>query len=680
MQGATHEIHLQKEEVKMRIETLRLELEKHRVLYHVHDTPEISDELYDSLMGELSFLEKANPEFRSKDSPTQRIGGDVLTEFVKVKHEYPQWSFDNVFSLQELSEWEERNRKMLQKSGIDTVPSYVAEMKIDGLKVVLTYEKGLLIRAATRGDGKVGEDVTENIKTIRSIPLVLSEPLTLTVIGEAWIEKKELVKLNKERELTGEAPYANTRNLAAGTLRQLDPKIVAKRNLKLFAYDVEGSLKETQEEELSLLESLGFLVNKNRRLCKCLDEVQAFYDSWKEKKEGEEYGIDGLVVKTNERDLWDALGYKAKSPRAGIAYKFPAEEVSAVIETIIYQVGRTGVVTPVAELTPTLLAGSLVKRATLHNKDEMERLGVHEGDTVGLRKAGDVIPEIFTVFTALRNKDARVFIFPTRCPECHTALEKEKIGKEYSVGLYCKNKDCPAKHIENLIHFVSKKAMNIEGLGEKIIETLFDLGLITDYASLFELKKEDIENLEGFGEKSADNFLKEREKASHVELARLLFALGIRHLGEETAKELSKRVKTIEGVLHLSYDDLVAIPSIGDKVALSLVEYRSDERAFFQLRRLLPFLTLTNSLFGNEGGGKLAGLTFVITGTFENFSREEAKALLEKEGGKVSSSVSKKTDYLIAGEAAGSKLADAESLDVPIVGEEYLTSLRVDFF
>ncbi len=675
MQEKTHEVRPEKEEVKKRIETLRTELEKHRVLYHVHDTPQISDELYDSLMSELSSLEKINPEFRSKDSPTERIGGEVLTQFVKVKHEYPQWSFDNVFSWEELCEWEERNKKLLQKSNIEIPPSYVAEMKIDGLKVVLSYQKGVLVRAATRGDGKVGEDVTENIKTIRSIPLVLSEPLTITVIGEAWIEKKELVKLNKERKDSGEALYANTRNLAAGTLRQLDPKVVAKRNLKLFAYDIEGSSKETQEDELRLLESLGFLVNKNRTVCKDLTAVQAFYDSWKEKKEEEEYGIDGLVVKTNERVLWDALGYKAKSPRAGIAYKFPAEEVSALIESVTFQVGRTGVITPVAELTPILLAGSLVKRATLHNKDEMERLDVHEGDTVGLRKAGDVIPEIFTVFTALRPKGARVFVFPARCPECHFVLEKEKVGKDYSVGFYCKNKDCPAKHIENLVHFVSKKALNIEGLGEKIIETLFDLGLISDYASLFELKKEDIQNLEGFGEKSADNFLKEREKASHVELSRLLFALGIRHVGEETAKELAKRVETIEGVLHLSYNDLVAIPSIGDKVALSLTLHRSDEIAFSHLCRLLPHLTVTNSLFGREEDGKLSGLTFVITGTFERFSREEAKELLESHGGKVSSSVSKNTDYLIAGASAGSKLADAERLDVAIVGEEYLKNL-----
>ncbi len=675
MQGITDERNVDKEEIKKRTQTLREELEKHRILYHVKDAPEISDELYDSLMSELFSLEKENPEFHSKDSPTERIGGEVLAEFVKVKHEYPQWSFDNVFSFEELCEWEDRNKKILEKAGIKEAPSYVAELKIDGLKVVLTYEAGRLLRAATRGDGKVGEDITHNMKTVRSIPLVLSEPLTITVIGEAWIEKKELEKLNKEREKACEALYANTRNLAAGTLRQLDSKVVAERNLKLFAYDVEGSLKETQEEELLFLESLGFLVNTNRKYCHDLKEVEAFYDAWKEKKNNEEYGIDGVVIKTNERALWDALGYTAKSPRGGIAYKFPAEEASAVIESITYQVGRTGVVTPVANLTPTLLAGSLVRRATLHNKDEMERLGIHEGDTVGLRKAGDVIPEIFSVFTALRPKDARGFIFPTRCPECQSILEKEKIGKDYSVGLYCKNKDCPAKHIENLIHFVSKKAMNIEGLGEKIIETLFDLGLITDYASLFELKKEDIENLEGFGEKSADNFIKEREKSSHVELSRLLFALGIRHVGEETAKELAKRVETIEGVLHLPYESLVAIPSIGDKVALSLALYRSDEQAFFKLRRLLSHLTITNSLFGKKKEGKLAGLTFVITGTFENFSRGDAKALLEREGGKVSSSVSKKTDYLVAGEAAGSKLADAGSLDVAIVGEEYLTNL-----
>lgn len=663
-----------KKEQKEEIEKLRKELERHRVLYHVNDTTEISDEVYDSLLVRLANLEKSYPEFDSVLSPSKRIGGEPLKEFVKVKHEHPQWSFDNVFSFLELTEWEERNRKLLDKKGMKENMSYVIEMKIDGLKVVLSYVDGKLFRAATRGDGEVGEDITENIKTVKSIPLTLPLQVTGTIIGEAWMKKSDLEKINKEREKDRLPLYANTRNLSAGTLRQLDPKVVAKRRVKIFAYDIEGGEYGTQEEELKKLSEFGFLVNNDRIVTKSLEEVQSFYNEWKEKKEHEEYGIDGLVIKVNERSLWDALGYTAKSPRGGIAYKFPAEEATAKLLDIAYQVGRTGAVTPVAELTPTLIAGSTVRRATLHNKDEMERLDLHVGDTVGLRKAGDVIPEIFSVFPSLRPESSKAFSFPTTCPECHFPLEKEALGKSFSVALYCKNKECPAKHIENLIHFVSKKAMNIEGLGEKIIETLHDLGLVTDYASLFELTKEDVESLEGFGEKSAQNFLIEREKSKKVELYKLLFALGIRHIGEETAKELAKKVNTVSDLLHLSYDGLVIIPSIGSTVALSFIEYKSDEQNLFRLHRLLPHLQINNSLFGGNSG-KLSGLTFVITGTFEHFSRDEAKKLIENNGGKVSSSVSSKTSFVIAGEKPGSKIDDAEKLGVKVVGEEYLTSL-----
>ncbi len=662
-------------EAKYRIDALREELEKHRVLYHVHDTPKISDESYDSLMRELALLEEKYPDFKSSLSPSERVGGEPLLSFQKVIHDFPQWSFDNAFSFEELLVWEERNRKLLQKWGMSKMPSYVAEMKIDGLKVILTYKEGKLMRAATRGDGEVGEEVTENMKTVKSLPLIVSNKASLTIVGEAWMKKSDLENINKEREKEGLPAYANTRNLAAGTLRQLDPKIVAKRRIKFFAYDIEGGEIETQEGELKTLSDLGFLVNTARKFCLNLEEVEVFYNIWKNKKGNEEYGIDGLVIKINERALWDTLGYTAKSPRGGIAYKFPAEEVTTQILDISYQVGRTGAVTPVAELTPVLLAGSTVRRATLHNKDEMERLDIHEGDTVGLRKAGDVIPEIFTTFLSLRREGAKPYVFPTRCPECHFKLEKENLGKEFSVAFYCKNKDCPAKHIENLIHFVSKKAMNIEGLGEKIIETLHDIGLVSDYASLFLLKKEDLENLEGFGEKSALNFIKEREKARTVELHRLIYALGIRHVGEETAKEIAKCVETMHDLLHSSYEKLVVLPSIGDKVALSLIEYKSDEMSITKLRALLPHLTVVNTLFGNVVEGALAGLTFVITGSFEHFSREEAKTLIEKHGGKVSVSVSKKTSMLIAGKDPGSKRENALKYDVAIVGEEYLQNL-----
>lgn len=674
------------EEAKERVLKLRNELEKHRILYHVHDAPTISDEAYDSLLSELDGLEKEHEELAHPLSPTQRIGGESIETFVKVTHEYPQWSFDNVFSFEELSSWQERNLKLLMKnenrSDRFELPSYLVEMKIDGLKVIMTYEKGKLIRASTRGDGKVGEDITENIKTVKSIPLILPRDISLTVIGEAWIKKSDLYTINEERIKEGEQVYANTRNLSAGTLRLLDPQVVAKRNIKIFAYDIESKQEETegltlatQQDELFLLEELGFLVNKERKLCQNLEEVQAFYDSWKERKDNEEYGIDGLVIKINDRKIWSTLGYTAKSPRAGIAYKFPAEEATAKILGVTYQVGRTGAITPVAELTPTRIAGSLVRRATLHNIDEMKRLDLYAGDTVGLRKAGDVIPEIFSVFTSLRVVNAEPFIFPSHCPECHSSLQRENLGKELSSALYCKNKNCPAKHLENLSYFVSKKGMNIEGLGEKIVELLHDLGLVTDYASLFEIKKEDLKDLEGFGEKSADNFLKERERSRNVELYKLLGALGIRHVGEETAKELAKKIKTIDDLLHVGYQDLMTISGIGEKVALSLTFYRSDEESLQRLQRLLPHLTIRNSLYGKDKAGALAGKIFVLTGSFPTLSRDEAKKLIEDAGGKVASSVSKNTHFLVAGEKAGSKLEDANKLGVVVVSEDVLKKM-----
>lgn len=651
-----------------RIKELRSLLEKHRVLYHVHDTPSISDELYDSLMSELALLEKEYPEFDDDRSPTKRVGGDTLDHFEKVKHAIRQWSFDNVFSYQELVDWEDRNLTILRKAGIEKKPTYITEMKIDGLKVILTYKDGTLIRAATRGDGEVGEDITENIKTVKVIPLVLSEKISITVIGEAWMKKKDLDSINIKREKEGLQVYANTRNLAAGTLRQLDPKVVAGRNIQIFAYDIEGGNYSTQLEELEALERFGFLVNKDRLHAKTLSDVQSFYDSWSKKRAGEDYGIDGLVIKIDERDLWDELGYTAKSPRAGIAYKFPAEEVATKLNAITLQVGRTGAITPVAELVPVLVAGSVVSRATLHNADEITRLDIRIGDTVAVRKAGDVIPEIFNVFTELRPKGALPFVMPVVCPECGSILLKENVGKETSVALYCKNKDCPAKHLECLIHFVSKKGMNIEELGQKSVETFHDIGLITDFSSIFRLRKADIEGLEGFGEKSADNIIASIEKARTVALHRLLFALGIRHLGEQTAKDIAKHFQTFDKIMNANYDELIAVEGVGEKVAESLVSYFNDEHTKIILEKLLKEINIISEI--KKVTGVFTGKTFVITGTLSTLSRDEAKEIIESHGGKVSSSVSAKTSYLLTGENAGSKLADATKLSVTIIGEE----------
>ncbi len=659
---------MNKEEVKKRVNELRVFLEQHRVLYHVHDKPTISDEMYDSLMLELATLEKKFPEFDDKNSPTKRVGGDVLDHFNKVKHDIKQWSFDNVFSLEELKDWEDRNLTILKKANVSQKPTYVAEMKIDGLKVILTYKEGVLVRAATRGDGEVGEDITENIKTVKVIPLTLPNKISITVIGEAWMKKKDLIKINEERKSQNLPLYANTRNLSAGTLRQLDPKVVASRNIQIFAYDIEGGNYKTQEEELEALEGFGFLVNKDRKLCNSLEEIQKFYEKWTNKREGENYGIDGLVIKINERDIWDELGYTAKSPRGGIAYKFPAEEVATVLHAITLQVGRTGAVTPVAELTPVLIAGSTVSRATLHNANEIERLDVRVGDTVKLRKAGDVIPEIFGVFKELRPKNAKVFVMPTKCPECDSELSKETVGKETSVAFYCKNISCPAKHLEGLIHFVSKKGMNIEELGAKSIETFHDIGLITDFTSIFELKKGDIEGLEGFGDKSAENIISSIEKAKVVPLHKFLFSLGIRHLGEQTAKDIAKHFVTFDRLRKVEREELIHVEGVGEKVADSIIEFLHDPIHIKILERLLTHVTISNE--EKTPDGKLFNKTFVITGTLPTLSRDDAKDLIEKNGGRVSSSVSSKTSYLLMGENPGSKFEDATKNNIAIISEK----------
>jgi DNA ligase (NAD+) len=662
-----------------RISALRALLEKHRVLYHVHDAPEISDEVYDSLMSELQQLEQENPEYDDPYSPTHRIGGSPLDHFEKVRHTIPQWSFDNVFSRDELEHWEERNLAFLKKKGIEIRPSYVAELKIDGLKIILSYREGKLVRAATRGDGEVGEDVTENVRTIRSIPLLLPGRETLTVVGEVWMKKSYLEKINKERAKNGEPLYANTRNLAAGTLRQLDPRIVAERDLQFYAYDIETNGEEvmfsSQSDELETLKKFGFMVNNDSKRCKDLDEIQRFYDSWIPKRQGENFGIDGLVIKTNERDLWDALGYTAKSPRAGIAYKFPAEEAATTLKAITLQVGRTGAVTPVAELVPVRIAGSTVARATLHNEDEIKRLDVRVGDTVMLRKAGDVIPEIFDVAMDLRPKHAKRFVMPTECPECGSSLKREQVGKQDSAAWYCKNPDCPAKHLESLIHFVSKKGVNIEGMGDKIIEFFHDVGLITDFASIYRLKYSDIAGLEGFGEKSAENLIAAIDTARQVPLHRFIFALGIRHVGEQTAKDLAVRFRNFSGLQEATREELSRVEGVGEVVASSLADFFESKQNQKRLRNLLAEVTVVEER--RQKGGSLSGKIIVITGTLPTLSRDAAAALIEEHGGKVASSVSSKTDYLLAGEGGGSKRIDAGKFRTKILNEqEFLKLLK----
>lgn len=540
---------MDKQDAQKRIEKLRKEIDRHRYLYHVLDNPQVSDEIFDSLMRELRELEEKRPELRTSDSPSQRIGGEPLAKFEKTKHKHKQWSLNDAFSFEELKAWEEKICRMLQKKGEEEKPEYCCEVKIDGLKIILTYKKGLFIRAATRGDGVTGEDVTEQVKTIQSIPLRLNKNIDIIVAGEAWLKKKNLEKINKEREKKGEPLFANSRNAAAGSIRQLDPKITASRQLDSYIYDIDdvnGEFPKTQIEELNVLEKLGFKVHKNYKLCRNLEEIEGLFKSWEPKRNKQEYGIDGLVVKVNSKKAQDLLGYTGKSPRWAIAYKFIPEKVTTIVEDIKVQIGRTGALTPVAHLKPVQVAGSVVSRATLHNEDEIKRLDIRIGDTIVIHKAGDVIPEVVEVLKNLRTGKEKKFQMPGRCPICNGPVKRMKIksGKkqEESAAHYCLNKKCFAIEKEKIIHFVSKKGFYIEGMGEKIAEQLMNEGLISNFADIFELKKGDLEPLERFAEKSADNLIEAIEKAKKISLPKFLFALGIRHVGEETAALLAREM------------------------------------------------------------------------------------------------------------------------------------------
>ncbi len=672
--------------IQKRIENLRKELDEHRYFYHVKDEPKISDAVYDSMMTELIKLEKEYPEYDSKVSPSKKVGGDILTHFVKIEHKYKQWSFDNVFDMTELKDWEERNDKILVKENLNTEYDYVCELKIDGLKVILSYKDGVLTSAATRGDGSVGEDVTQNIRTIKTIPLTLKDKVDITVIGECWMKQSDLAKINAKLKSKNLPEYANTRNLSAGTLRQLDSSVVAMRNLQFFAYDIEADrdtlLKlnlNTQQNELHFLRENKFLVNSETILCEDLNEIQNLYEKFSHIRNDKEYGVDGLVIKINQCAVWDTLGYTAKSPRAGIAYKFPAEEATATVLDIICQVGRTGAITPVASLTPTLLAGSTVSRATLHNADEIERLDVRIGDMVMLRKAGDVIPEIFEIVIGLRKENSKSYAMPTKCPVCGSELKKEVQKGVESVALFCKNENCEAKHLENLVHFVSKKGMNIDGLGEKIIYEFHELGLISDYASIYKLKIENIENLFGFGKKSAENILKSIDVSRKVKLNNLIYSLGIRHVGETTARDIAKNFDTLNDLIGTSLEDLKLIDGVGVVVAESLYEYFKNQKNLKIVKQLQEELSIDNIKNENKNSNlnqNFSSKTFVITGTLSK-SRDYYRDIVLAHDGIVSGSVSSKTNYLLAGESAGSKLKDAETLGVSIIGEqEFLNMLK----
>jgi len=663
---------ISKQEAKKRIDILTGLIEHHRKLYYEKDRPEVTDEEYDALERELVFLENKFPEFLFENSPTQRVGGAPIDSFKKVEHKVPQWSFGDVFDEEEILEFDARIKRMtLKEVGSDVVPTYTAELKIDGLKIVLEYEKGVLITASTRGDGKVGEDVTENVKTIRDIPRTISEKIDIIVEGEIYLQKKQFEKINKELEKKGEQVYANPRNLAAGTLRQLDPRVVANRKLSAFIYDIALSKEkiDTQFEELEYLEKLGFVVNKYFKHFKNIDGVVDMWKKWSDKKDKEDYLIDGIVVKVNEREIQEALGHTGKAPRFAVACKFPAEQVTTVVEDIAFQVGRTGVITPVAHLKPVLVAGSTVSRATLHNEDEIKRLDVRVGDTVVLQKAGDVIPQIVKVVLELRPKDAKVFVFPKKIKECGGDGSIERVPGE--VAYRCVNKDSFEMQRRRLHYFSSKAAYDIENLGPKVIDVLLENNLIQNAVDIFTLEKGDLLLLPRFGKKSVDNLLKSIDDARKVSLSRFIVGLSIDGVGEETAVLLADTFGSVDKLMNASFEELDEIHGIGEVVAKSIFDWFRDFDNVKFVKDLLDCVEVEKpARKARRPDSPFNQKIFVLTGTLQTLSRDEAKEKIREVGGSISSSVSKNTDFLVAGEKAGSKLAQAEKFGVKVLSEE----------
>ncbi len=640
----------------------------HRTLLHVYDREEISAEALDSLKHELSELEREYPELVTPESPSQRVAGAPLPSFKKVRHTIPQWSLNDAFTPEDIREFDARVRRFLSATYPRAKPTYMSELKIDGLKVVLTYREGKLVTAATRGDGEVGEDVTHNVRTIESVPLVLSRSIDCVVEGEVWLGERELARINRERTQRGEAVFANPRNAAAGSIRQLDPRIAAARKLDTFIYELASTSErypQDQKEELTYLRELGFKVNPHHTVSD-IEGVIAFWESWKKKGRAQDYWIDGVVVKVNEKEYEEVLGYTGKGPRFAIAFKFPAEQVTTLVEDIVLQVGRTGVLTPVAHLRPVSVAGTVVSRATLHNEDEIARLDVRIGDTVIIQKAGDVIPDIVKVLPELRTGIESAFIWPTRVEACGGDGRIERIPG--MAAWRCVNRDSTIFAKRRLRHFASRAALDIEGLGKETAELLVDEGLVNTVDEIFTLTEGDLTGLEGFAELSAKKLIAAIDRARHVPLSRLIYGLSIDHVGEETARLLSRHFGTLTRLREASLEDLVKIDGIGDVVAQSIHTWMRRKEKAAILDRLLTHLTIKKD--AQKTNGRLAGKTLVVTGTLNDMSRDEAESKIRAEGGSVSQSVSKKTSYVVAGENAGSKLAKAKELGVQVLTED----------
>lgn len=659
------------QEVRERVEHLHEVINHHRHLYHVENRSEISEEALDSLKDELKKIEEEYPELITPDSPTQRVAGESLPFFEKVTHQVEQWSFDDAFDREDLDNWEKRAERYL---GDGTNLDYFCELKIDGLKVILKYADGQLVTAATRGNGKVGENVTTNVRTIESIPLVLTEPVSGIFEGEIYMPRDQFDRLNKEQEKKGEELYANPRNVAAGTLRQLDPRIVADRKLDAFIYDIseiQGLDFDTQEEEMITLSRLGFKTNLERKYCKDISDVWDYYQSQIEKKEAYEYWIDGVVVKVNNISTQDRLGYTGKSPRFAIALKFPAEQKTTVIRDIHLQVGRTGVITPVAIMDPVSIAGTTVSRATLHNEEEIERLDVRIGDTVVIEKAGDIIPKVLQVLTEFRSKNAKPYRFPKTVEGCGGEGKIEKIPGQ--VAYRCVDRHSGDMARRKLHYFVGKSAFDIDGLGPKIVDLLMDQGLVSEPVDLFTLEPGDIEGLEGFKEKAIENLIRGIADRRTILFERFIISLSIDGVGEENAILLARNYPTLDDLQSTDVETLLHIDGIGEVLAQGIVDYFRRESNQKRISDLLEHVTIDYSL-GTQGtkSGVFAGKTVVATGTLENYSRDGIKDLIRKQGGKVSGSVTGSTDLVIAGEKAGSKLTKAQELGIEVWNEERL--------
>ena len=662
-------------DVQERYIKLKNAINRYRRAYHVYDKEEISPEALDSLKRELVGLEAAHPSLISPDSPSQRVAGQPLPGFKKVRHKVAQWSFNDAFTPEDIRAFDERVKRFLRSSHGEVAPTYVCELKIDGLKVILEYQKGVLVTATTRGDGAVGEDVTQNIKTIESVPLALERPVDIIVEGEVWMSSKNLEALNKAQAKAGKPLYANPRNVAAGSIRQLDPSIAASRKLDMFIYDVAQTsepMPPTQAEELDYLRELGFKVNPHHIHAKDIEGCIAYWETWKRKGRHQEYWTDGVVIKVNEKRYQDVLGYTGKAPRFAIAFKFPAEQVTTILEDIVFQIGRTGVVTPVAHLKPVSVAGTTVSRATLHNEDEINRLDVRIGDTVVLQKAGDVIPEIVEVVKDLRPKNAKPFKWPTHIPECGGDGRIERIPGQ--AAWRCVDKKSFAVSRRVFHNFAGKHALDIEGLGKKTVDLLLENGLIQHFDDIFTLTEGDVLPLEGFAELSAKKLIESIQRSREVELARLLVGLSIPHIGEETAILLAQEFRTLDALAAASGEKLNAIDGMGDIMAKAVYEWFHDKENLKLLGRLKKVLAV-KPIEATPRYMPLKGKTYVLTGSLKSMSRDEAKDRLRSLGADVSSSVSKNTTAVIAGEEAGTKLNNAKALGVAVLTEEDFSQL-----